>query len=127
MEKPFNFGFEMQLERAQFFAMIECPACHEKVNNLLLRAEYPKCSNEHDLGRWVSCANTSGEHHVFLEYKGSVCPYCSSAAGSGVGEGLKVKCLYVNSDGVSCITRPFLWIKEGPPCAMNHVGKMRLD
>jgi len=103
---------------------MECPVCHERVNNYLLRAEFPKCQNDHELGHWVFCSND--EKHVFLEYNSSACPYCGAAAVAGVGEGTKVKCLFVNVAGETCETRPFLWIEEGPPCFMNHVGKMRL-
>jgi|SRR5579872_4062699 len=107
--------------------MIQCPVCHESINNYLLRAEFPKCQNGHDIGHWVSCSNPGEEKHVYLEYEGATCPYCASAGASGVSEGAKVKCLFVNAAGGACTTRPFLWIQEGPPCFMNHVGKMRLQ
>ncbi len=105
--------------------MIECPVCHERVYNNLLRAEFPLCPNGHSIGRWVSCVN-SDEAHVFLEFQGSVCPYCGSKSQTVVPEGTKVKCLHVTTEGLVCVTRPFLWIKEGPPCFMNHVAKMKL-
>ena len=105
--------------------LIFCPVCREPVNNISLRTEYPKCPNEHTIGRWVSCQNVS-EKHVFLEYANSDCPYCENKPEAGVPEGVKVKCLHATDEGFVCITRPFLWIKEGPPCFMNHVAKMRL-
>ena len=105
--------------------MIECPVCHDRVYNNLLRAEFPECPNGHKIGQWVSCLN-SDETHVFLQYQGGDCPYCQSKAGRGVSEGTRVKCLHVTTDGLACTTRPFHWIKEGPPCFLNHVAKMKL-
>jgi hypothetical protein len=104
--------------------MIECPVCHDRVYNNLLREENPKCPNGHEIGRWVSCENE--EKHVYLEYKVSECPYCGNKTQNLVPEGTAVKCLHVNVAGMACITRPFLWIKEGPPCFMNHVSKMKI-
>ena len=105
--------------------MITCPKCSTKVNNALLRSERPKCENGHDLGLWVSCANPS-EKHVYLSLSGSECPYCKAQPGSTMMEGVKVKCQHVTSDGVACTTRPFVWMREGPPCFMNHIDKMAL-
>jgi hypothetical protein len=105
--------------------MIECPVCHDRVYNNLLRAEFPECPNGHGIGHWVSCANPK-ESHVYLEYQGSNCPYCEKPPVAGVPEGTKVKCLHVTAEGLSCVTRPFLWIKEGPPCFMNHIAKMKI-
>ncbi len=104
--------------------MVTCPNCKEHVSNALLRSESPMCQNGHELGRWVSCKNQN-EKHVFLSLGGAGCPYCDAKAESGVKEGVKVKCLHATAEGVICATRPFLWMKEGPPCFMNHVGKMR--
>ena len=106
--------------------MIECPVCRDPVFNTLLREEYPKCPNGHDIGRWATCLNASAEKHVYLDYKKSFCPYCGSAAGENVRENTTVKCLHVNAEGLVCVTRPFRWITEGPPCFMNHVSKMKV-
>jgi hypothetical protein len=84
------------------------------------------CQNGHELGRWVSCKNQN-ERHVFLSLGGANCSYCDSAVEAGVKEGVKVKCLHTTTDGAICTTRPFLWMKEGPPCFMNHVGTMKLE
>lgn len=107
--------------------MMICPLCKDPVYNVLLRAEFPKCQNGHDIGHWVSCANEGDEKHVYLEYKNSSCPYCGSRPDMGVPEDMKVKCLHANVDGLVCNTRPFLWIREGPPCFMNHVSKMKIS
>ncbi len=42
-------------------------------------------------------------------------------------EGLAVKCLHPYGEGRICSTRPFVWIKEGPPCFMNHTDLMQLE
>lgn len=96
------------------------------MSSALLRMEYPKCGNGHELGIWKVCENKS-EKHVFLSDKDAKCPYCGSSPGSRVIEGTKVKCLHVNINGLSCPTRPFEWFKEGPPCFMNHFGKLKVE
>lgn len=89
--------------------------------------ENPKCDNGHDLGTWVHCLNPP-EEHVYLNRNGvDKCPFCENADHSTMKEGLKVRCLFVNGSGLKCMARPFVWIKEGPPCFMNHVEKMALE
>lgn len=106
--------------------MVTCPKCNERVNNALLRSDSPKCQNEHELGRWSVCKN-QGEKHVYLSLKDAACPYCDSPAESSVKEGVRVKCLHATTEGAICTTGAFLWMKEGPPCFMNHIGKMKLE
>lgn len=106
--------------------MVECSNCGEHVSSALLRIEHPKCLNGHDLGAWTSCGNKD-EKHVYLSYKDSKCPYCGSPSDSRVKEGTKVKCLHINTNGVVCSARAYLWFKEGPPCYMNHLGKMKIE
>jgi len=109
--------------------MVDCPVCKVHVSYMLLRTDHPKCPNDHELGTWMRCSGNP-ESHVFLEnnqddgptIKG--CPYCGSAVGSQVKEGTRVKCLHVTSAGSQCNTRPYDWIKEGPPCFMNHLDKI---
>ena len=105
---------------------IICSICGEHVNYVLLRAEYPKCGKGHELGRWVSCGNRI-EQHVYLSIKENSCPYCGSQGRVGIIDGTRVKCLHLTPEGVLCVTRPFFWIREGPPCFMNHLSKMKLQ
>jgi hypothetical protein len=106
--------------------MVDCPKCNIHVNNFLLRSEEPRCGDGHKLGVWVRCKNTK-ERHVYLSLNDSKCQFCQAEAGERMVESVKVKCLHVTSEGTKCPTRPFLWMKEGPPCFMNHVGKMALE
>ena len=39
---------------------------------------------------------------------------------------MRVKCLHVTKEGLACAARPYIWIKEGPPCFMNHIAKMKV-
>src|SRR5579864_4206901 len=96
------------------------------VNSILLRSSSPKCVRGHDLGTWMSCSNT-GQEHVYLAGNGEMCPFCGEASRRKMEEGFKVKCLFVNSSGNLCETKSFVWMKEGPPCFMNHVGKMAIE
>jgi hypothetical protein len=106
--------------------MVTCPKCNAKVNNALLRSESPKCENGHDLGLWVSCVNQN-ERHVYLSLNGVNCPYCNSQPGPGMKEGARVRCLHATNEGAVCTTRAFVWMREGPPCFMNHIEKMALE
>ncbi|MDG6908106.1 MAG: hypothetical protein JRN20_20240 [Nitrososphaerota archaeon] len=106
--------------------LIACPKCNSHVNSVLLRSEFPRCENGHELGSWFICGNPS-ENHVFLALEGAKCPYCGNSSKGKMSEGMKVKCQYETSEGAKCNARPYLWIKEGPPCFMNHVSKLRLE
>ncbi len=107
--------------------MVTCPVCKRHVDYKFLRSENPKDDMGHDLGSWVHCGNES-EKHVYLRNQDSLgkCPYCNSSEFSEMKEGEKVKCLHVTDSGLSCATRPYLWMEEGPPCFMNHIDKVRL-
>ncbi len=106
--------------------MVSCPVCKTHVNYVYLRSERPSCENGHGLGTWVHCSNAS-EEHVYLFSDGGKCPYCGNAEHSTMQEGLNVRCLFVNDVGLKCVTRPYVWMKEGPPCFMNHVDKMKVE
>ncbi len=106
--------------------MVSCPVCKTHVNYVYLRSASPTCENGHVLGRWVRCGNSS-EEHVYLFADGGKCPYCGNDVHSAMQEGLKVRCLFVNDQGLECSTRPYVWMKEGPPCFMNHIEKMKVE
>ncbi len=109
------------------FQMVNCIICNLHVNYTFLRADSPKCEKGHPLGKWVHCESPQ-EKHVYLRNElTQVCPYCKDGQSDPMQEGKRVKCLHVSPAGAACTTRPFSWIKEGPPCFMNHVEKMRLE
>ncbi len=94
-----------------------------------LRTDKPHCPNGHELGTWVKCSNEK-ESHVFLKRDNSGdgrCPHCQSPTAAEIREGMMVKCLHTTDAGLGCITRPYVWIKEGPPCFMNHIDKMKVE
>jgi hypothetical protein len=97
------------------------------VNYVFLRLENPKCERGHDLGLWVHCEDAAEKHVYLRSNKIDRCPYCQSREYETVKEGVLVKCLHVGEEGKRCIARPFSWMKEGPPCFLNHVDKMRLE
>ncbi len=104
--------------------LVNCPNCGMHVNYIYLRSENPKCENGHDLGSWVSCNNQSGRHVYLRNNLLEKCPLCTESGFSKMTEGLKVQCLHVTQDGLKCTTPPYIWIKQGPPCFMNHVSEM---
>ena len=107
--------------------LVDCPVCNIHVPYTNLRVEHPKCPNDHPLGTWVFCQNAE-ESHVYLSpTQGEKCPYCGSSPNSVMKEGNKVKCLHVTNEGMACPARAYVWIKEGPPCFMNHIAKMRVE
>lgn len=106
--------------------LVVCPKCNIRINSVTLRMESPKCDLNHDLGTWYNCDNAT-ESHVFLTLDGSKCPYCGNSPKQKMTDGMRVKCLHVTAEGMACTSRPFAWIKEGPPCFMNHVSKMRIE
>src|SRR5579862_4533977 len=91
--------------------MVSCPVCQESLDNTSLRTEFPKCPNDHVIGRWVSCANTF-EKHVYLQYQNSDCPYCENKPAAGVPEGVHVKCLHVTTER-SCLHNPAVRLDKG--------------
>lgn len=119
--------------------MVTCPVCNKHVDYKYLRTENPRDELDHDLGTWVHCENKA-EKHVYLrpgpplssssENKNQTsegkCPYCDSMSFSKMKGGEKVKCIHVNDQGIPCQARPYVWFEEGPPCFMNHIGKIRL-
>jgi hypothetical protein len=104
--------------------MVNCPICGIHVDYKNLRSERPKCDNDHALGSWVFCKNSS-EPHPFLSFNKN-CPYCASEESGPMKEGAVVKCLHVTDTGKLCEARQYKWMIEGPPCFMNHVDKMKI-
>jgi hypothetical protein len=106
--------------------MVDCPICNLHVGYTFLRTEHPKCPGDHSLGTWVYCQN-EGESHIFLQSKPKEkCPACGSESAFSMKEGMRVKCLHVTNEGLACTARPYIWIREGPPCFMNHIAKMKV-
>ncbi|MDG6995254.1 MAG: hypothetical protein JRN52_04960 [Nitrososphaerota archaeon] len=114
------------MSKAEVSRLVVCPKCNSHVNSILLRSNSPKCDSGHELGTWLVCSN-SEESHVYLSLEAGSCPYCGSKPKEKMSEGRRVKCLYRTLEGAMCSARSFVWIKEGPPCFMNHVSKMRLE